>query len=149
MADIHEQNSTKSCFKDFSKIPKEQGPLVLLSNGFELGLLKENSITDKLLKDLVRRSDYVWPKTGGFELFFKNLPGNIFWQTNSIQKKEEKVIRKTIQGLVHTQSHSDQKYRYLACVGDSRVYMFTTQNGPFLKTSQITQKLNAAKGNAL
>lgn len=90
MADIHEQNSTKSCFKDFSKIPKEQGPLVLLSNGFELGLLKENSITDKLLKDLVRRSDYVWPKTGGFELFLKNLPAIFSGRQTPFKKRKKK-----------------------------------------------------------
>lgn len=97
----------------------------LVPSGFEFGLPKQNSIIDKLLKDLVTRSDYVWPKTVSFE-FLKKFTWQYFL-ADKLHSRKGKVIRKTIQGLVHTQSHSDQKYRYLACVGDLRVYIFISQ----------------------
>lgn len=121
-------------------------PLVLFSNGFELGLPKQNS---NFLKTLSGEAIMFGQRLAVLNYFLKIYLAIFSGRQTPFKKREEKVIRKTIQGLVHTQSHSDQKYRYLACVGDSRVYMFTTQNGPFLKMSQITQKLNAAKGNAL
>lgn len=82
----------------------------------------------KLLKDFVRRSDYVWPKTGGFELFFKNLPGNIFWQTNSIQKKGRKSDKENnTRFSSHTKSFRPEVQIFSMCWGLQGLHVYHTK----------------------